>query len=161
MKFDDGVNGLLAVLGGVGMVLYARTLPDMAHIDYGPGFFPMLVGWGLILAGGTLIGRRILSGGGAVAGLIAFRGRGRQSLIGFAVVLGTVLAYVLLVDTLGFLLTAPILLFAMVWWFERKPIRAAVIAVVGTFVFHSFFYQIMSAPLPWGPLKPWSGVLTW
>ncbi len=161
MKFDDGLNGLFAVLMGLGMVLYSAGLPDMPHIDYGPGFFPTLVGYGFILAGSTLIVRRIVAGGGAVDGWVRLRETGRAGIMGFGVILCAILAYVLLVELLGFLLLAPVLLFTMIYWFERRALRAAVIAIVGTVVFHTFFYQLMSAPLPWGPLEPWAGVLTW
>ncbi len=161
MKFDDGVNGLFAVLVGVAMIVYSISFPAMAHIDYGPGFFPTLVGAGFVLAGGALIARRVFAGGGAIPGLVHLRANGLRGFAGFFVMLGAVLFYVLLVESLGFLLTAVIVVFSLVYWFDRRLWRAVAVAIVGTFVFHSFFYQIMSAPLPWGPLEPYAGILSW
>ncbi len=160
MKLDDAINGALAILIGLAMILASQDMPKIAHIDYGPGFFPTLIGAGFVLAGLWLIVRR-LAGGGAVAGLVAWRADGKRGVIGFSLILGSIAAYVLLAPRLGFLIVTPVLIFILVAFFTRRFYLALVTALLGTIVFHSFFYQLMSAPLPWGLLEPWSGGLTW
>jgi putative tricarboxylic transport membrane protein len=161
MKFDDAVNGVLAILFGAAIIVGSRGMPQVAHIEYGPGFFPGIAGMGLILAGASLVLRRILAGVGAVEGLVQLRSVGGRGVIGFFLVLGSILGYVLLARMLGFLIVAPIFLFLLILWFERRTVMALVGALIGTIVFHTFFYQFMSAPLPWGLLEPWAGRLTW
>lgn len=161
MKFDDAINGALAVAVGLAIILAASGMPAIDHIDYGPGLFPTITGAGFVLAGLTLIGRRLVAGVGAVPGGVAWRGQGARSIAGVALVIGSVLAYVFVAPVLGFLLTAPVILFALVTFFTRRPGLAVAVALVGTVAFHLFFYQVMSAPLPWGVLTPYAGILTW
>lgn len=161
MKLDDAVNGALAIAVGLAIILASRGMPALSHIDYGPGFFPTLTGAGFVLAGAWLVGRRVAAGIGAVGGLVAFRGNGLRSIMGFALIVGAILAYVYLAPVLGFLLIAPVLIFALVAFFTHKVGLAVVTALLGAIVFHVFFYQLMSAPLPWGLLTPYAGVLTW
>lgn len=161
MKLDDAVNGALAILLGAAIIIGSRGLPTVPHIEYGPALFPKLAGAGLILAGASLILRRILLAEGAVDGLVRLRAAGRRGAIGVLLVLGAILGYVFLAERLGFLVIAPIFLFVLVWWFDGRFGIALATAIIGTLVFHAFFYQFMSAPLPWGVLEPWSGHLTW
>lgn len=161
MKFDDLINGAFVMLLGIVIILKSRGLEGVSHIDYGPGLFPAIAGFGLFIAGLALIARRILASEGAVAGFVALRAQSRSGLFGFFLVLAAVVGYILFVDVLGFLIIAPIFIFTLVYWFERKSSLSIVAAVLGTIVFHTFFYQFMSAPLPWGFLEPWSGRLTW
>ncbi len=161
MKLDDSLNGLLAVILGLAMIIASRGMTQIAHIEYGPGFFPSIAGGGLMLAGLFLIIRRIAFQGGAVEGLVQLRGQGIRGAFGFLLIVSVVGAYILFINAVGFLLLTPILLFVLIYWFERRANLAAAIAVFGTLIFHIFFYQLMSAPLPWGVLKNWSGALTW
>lgn len=165
MKFDDAVNGTLAVVCGLSMILLSRGMPAVRHIEYGPGFFPTLVGGGLIGAGLILIVRRIVNNEGAISGWVT-HGLDKQQLrespvLSAIVIICAVIFYILSVKKLGFLLTMPVLLFATIWWFDRRILRAMVTAVIATWAIHSFFYQLMSVPLPWGILTPYAGTLTW
>ena len=62
---------------------------------------------------------------------------------------------------LGYLPTAAVLLFALVWQLWRRPWAALAVAAVGSVLTHQFFVAVLSVPLPWGVLEPWSGALTW
>lgn len=161
MKLDDTLNGILFLALGLCIALYAQTLQKQPQIEYGSGFLPGIVGTGMALAGLALILRRIVTGAGGVAGLAAFKGNGRRGAMGVGLFVGTILIYILLAQTIGFLLLAPFLIFGLVFWFERRWKLAALVGVFGTLALHSFFYQIMQAPLPWGILTKYSGVLTW
>lgn len=161
MKTDDGLIGAVFFLLGVALVLASLGMPRLAHIDYGPGLLPKLVGIGFCFAGTVLIVDRALRGKGAVGGLIRLKSEARHGGLGLLLVIGCILAYVLLAQTIGFLLLAPVILFVLTYWFERRLLLSAICALAGTLVFHIFFYQLMSAPLPWGLLLPWAGVLTW
>ncbi len=161
MKLDDLINGVVFLALGIGIVAYAQSLPTMAQIEYGPGFLPSIVGTGMALAGLVLIVARIWRNAGAVEGGFAFNGNGMRGLLGIGIFLAAIFFYILTADALGFLIVAPILLFVIVYWFERRLKLAIAVGIVGTFLLHTFFYQIMKAPLPWGILIDYSGALTW
>jgi len=165
MKFDDAINGLFAIALGLSMILLARDLPSVRHIEYGPGLFPTLVGLGLIGAGLVLIIRRIVRKQGHVRGWVtvgfSVDPAQRSPLLSLGVVIGAVIFYISFVKALGFLPTMALLLFTTIWWFDRRFFRAMITAVVATWAIHSFFYQLMSVQLPWGILTPFAGTLTW
>ncbi len=161
MKLDDLLNGVVFLVLGCAIVGYAQTLPVMPQIEYGPGFLPSIVGVGMALAGLALIVARLWRNIGAVEGWMAFNGNGARGVLGIGVFLSAIVFYTLTANTLGFLIVAPILLFGIVYWFERRWKLALGVGVVGTLLLHTFFYQIMKAPLPWGLLIDYSGALTW
>ncbi len=165
MKLDDAINGAIAIGLGWALIAMARNFPEVRHIEFGPGLLPTIVGAGFIIAGTLLIGRRLLTSRGRVEGWVSVgvsgNGRRFEGLAGAALLIAAVLFYVVTVGGLGFLLTMPIVLFCLIWWFDRRVSRAVVTAIAATFVMHVFFYQIMSVPLPWGLLQPVAGALTW
>lgn len=161
MKLDDGVNGAIFIALGSSLMLTSLGMPRVAHIDFGPGLLPGLVGVGFCFAGAVLLINRLVLRQGAVPGLVRLNAAGRNGVVGGLLVVGCIFAYVLLAETIGFLLLSPVLLFVLIFWFERRIVLAATCSVTGTIVFHLFFYQLMTAPLPWGVLLPWAGVLTW
>jgi putative tricarboxylic transport membrane protein len=68
------------------------------------------------------------------------------------VLLGSVLFYILVADKLGFLLTAPIVLGALLLVLRVPPLRAVTVAIVATLLVHFAFYKLLRVPLPWGVL---------
>jgi putative tricarboxylic transport membrane protein len=165
MKFDDAINGLLAIVLGLGMILLARGMPPVRHIEYGPGLFPTIVGFGLIGAGIVLIVRRVIYKQGYISGWVtaglSVDAARRSPLLSLGVVISAVIFYISFVKSLGFLPTMGLLLFITIWWFDRRYLRAVITAIVATWVIHSFFYQLMSVQLPWGILTPFAGTMTW
>lgn len=147
------------------MIVLSWNLPEVRHLDYGPGLFPTLVGSGLIAAGGFLLSRRLITSHGKLPGWISLaRGGGdtaSRGLCSMALQIAAIVFYIATIELLGFLITMPIMLFCLIWWFDRRIARAAIYAMAGTAVIHSFFYQIMSVPLPWGLLEPYARALTW
>ena len=166
LKVSDGLLGLMVALLGVAIVWLAWGFPAMQHFQYGPGFFPSLIGGGLACAGLLL----------ALRGWVSARGRDEERpsplrlgawardprLAGnAAAVVGGVIAYGLVVDWLGFLLTAFPLLFLLILQLGRRPRTALVVALIGTVATQQAFAELLLVPLPWGVLEPWSGALSW
>jgi len=77
------------------------------------------------------------------------RGRG---LLNALFVLGGTIAYILVVDFLGFLPTATLLLFLLMCWLHVRVITAAVVAVLLALGSYILFARILLVPLPRGPL---------
>ncbi|WP_447527449.1 tripartite tricarboxylate transporter TctB family protein [Vreelandella sp. TE19] len=162
MNFDDRLNGLIFILLGSVVVVFAQQLPTLSFIDYGPGFFPTLIGCAMVLAGGVIALKPFFQGetGGDWAALPRAHSWPR-ALGAICVVAGAIVFYIATVNALGFLISMPVSLFILLGFFDRHILRDVVIAVVGSFLLHSFFYQLMSVQLPWGLLTPFAGVLTW
>lgn len=146
---------------GLAVWLLARELPEMAYFRYGPGFFPGLIGGLLVLVGGLLALRDVGSlRREPLVRLAPWARSGRHRLDALAVI-GAIVAYALLADRLGFLPTAFLLLFLLVWRLWRRPVAALTVALAATLATHQLFVELLLVPLPWGLLEPLSGTLTW
>jgi putative tricarboxylic transport membrane protein len=161
VKIDDGLNGAIFIVLGSLLIFASLGMPRLAHIEYGPGLLPGLVGTGFCFAGAILMTDRLLRCKGKVVGLIQSNAANARGFVNVFLVASCILTYIFFAEAIGFLLLAPVLLFILIFWFEKQIFLAAICAVTGTVVFHLFFYQLMSAPLPWGLLVPWAGILTW
>jgi putative tricarboxylic transport membrane protein len=68
-------------------------------------------------------------------------------------VIASKIAYIVLANTVGFLIVAPLARVAMFIAFGVRPVTAVVVAVVGTLVIWYAFYKLLRVPLPWGVLE--------
>lgn len=162
MRFDDRLNGLVFMLLGGVVVFLAQQLPTLTFIDYGPGFFPTLIGCVMIIAGSAIVLKSLLQPGSIIAWAALPRAQSWTQAVGsMGVVVGAITFFIATLNTLGFLIAMPISLFAMLAFFDRHIVRDIVIALIGSALLHSFFYQLMSVQLPWGLLTPFAGALTW
>lgn len=151
MRLSDIASGVLAAALGAAIAAYARTFPPMPGQPVGPSLFPTVIGLVLIGLGVALI----LSGLRArQQWSIAFDDwvRKPRMLLHFALVVGDVLFYALVVDRLGFLITAFVFLSVLFLAFEVERKWIAPIAVVVTLGIHYGFYTLLRVPLPWGVL---------
>jgi putative tricarboxylic transport membrane protein len=154
MKVNDAISGgLLVALGG--SVLFAiRGFPKIPGQPVGPALFPGLIALGLCVCGALLM----------VHGL---RQKPRQPwlvwdewvgsprhTLALAVLLGSVVFYIVAAEWLGFLPTAMLILLAM-FLVLRVPVGLSVlVAVVAALLIHFAFYKLLRVPLPWGLLMP-------
>jgi putative tricarboxylic transport membrane protein len=155
VRLNDAVIGIALILFALAMIAYTRTFPAMPGQDYGPALFPVLIGIGLVVAGGILVASGLrrrraepLFGGGAWL-------RSPPHVVNFLAVVGGLLFYILASDWLGFILTSLLLLFGWLLLFRGgKPISSLVIALVVTLVVDYAFSQLLLVPLPLGLLQP-------
>lgn len=168
MRFPDSVNAAIAIALGVFLIVVSRNFQDVRGIEYGPGLFPTLIGVAFILAGLALVFGRFFAQFEKQAPLpdssfnnLPHDSSQRHGVFTLLLQIVAVVFYILAVNKLGFLITMAILLFGILWWFDRRILRAIVIAVIASLALHTFFYQLMSVPLPWGVLEPIAGQLTW
>ena len=156
MKIHDSLSGLLLVLLAGSIYWVTGGFPVLAGDPVGPALFPRLIAAGLALCGLAMF----------VTGLVKNRTepwvevpewlhKPRQ-LAGFVAVVGGLIAYHLVVDRLGFLICAPLLLGVLlrilnVSWRVTVPVAIGVSLLI-----HTIFYKGLGVPLPWGLLQPWS-----
>jgi putative tricarboxylic transport membrane protein len=145
----DLVAGLLAAALGAAVVLHVRTFPELPDGQPGPALFPGIVGGLLVLFGLVLVVRALRDrgrpAGGPDAGVTA-QGRLRA-----LAVLGLVVGYLLLAETLGFALTMGVLLFLLMWLLGARPVVAAVAAAATVGFVLLVFGELLLVPLPAGP----------
>lgn len=148
-RIDRWVGVGLALLG-VAVFWSARSFPNVPGQKLGAGFLPMIVGAGLTLCALALLRRSLR----ADATDTPARERGAEHPGSAAVIVGVVIGYLLLAERLGFLLVAPLGLFAIFLALRVKWTHALWWALGGTIVVHVAFYKLLRVPLPWGVLRP-------
>jgi len=153
MKLNDAIFGALLLALGLAVLAIVQGYPKIPGQQVGPALFPGLIACGLCIGGAVLLWRgwreRAL-GPWLALGPWARSGRHVLSL---AVVIGGIVFYMLAADKLGFLVTAALVLVALMWALGVKPGRAVLIAVVSTLLIHYAFYKLLRVPLPWGVLN--------
>jgi putative tricarboxylic transport membrane protein len=145
---DRQVGLGLAVLA-LAVLLSARAFPDVPGQKLGAAFLPMLVGAGLLLCALALLLR--WRGAAAREGAAA---AGEEHFGSSAVTIGAVLVYIVASEGVGFLLLAPLCLFATFLAQRVKLVSALLWSLGGTLLIHVAFYKLLRVPLPWGVLTP-------
>lgn len=153
MRINDALSGLLLIGLGVGLAVYAGTFPTAPGQGVGPGFFPLLIGGGIVLGGVVLTAaswaRRRESPWIAWDEGLRQPRRARNA----ALVVGALIFYALAVDTVGFFLTSGVILAGLFWAFEVRGRWIVPVAVAVTLGLHLAFYTLLRVPLPWGWLE--------
>jgi putative tricarboxylic transport membrane protein len=138
---------------GAGALIVAGTLnyPPLAAGYPGPALFPRILGTLMAALGAALAvqGARARDATQAVEWRRLHRNVG---LINALFVLVGVLAYLALVEWLGFLITGTLLLFLMMWRLRVPPLRALVVAIAFITIVHFLFVKVLRVPLPLGLL---------
>jgi putative tricarboxylic transport membrane protein len=154
MRVNDAVFGAILMAVAAWLFAEARTFPALPGVPYGPGVFPKILSAVLFLAGAALVvqGVRTLGGGGLVA-FDDWARRPRAWLV-FAAVSGSLVFYVAAAETLGFLLTATLMLAAVFLAVRgrRGLALSAVLAAGFPFVVHAAFVRALRVPLPDGTI---------
>jgi putative tricarboxylic transport membrane protein len=157
VKLNDAILGLVVLLGGLAIVLQARTFQPTHGQAYGPDLFPTIIGIGLMLAGLGLV----VSGWRArpVIGWLDTTGIGTDRLIDAGLVLLVILAFILLTNWLGFLVTAGVGGFLLMVRFRGGAwLSSAIVTLVFALAVDWAFRTMLLVPLPSGsvlPRLPW------
>lgn len=144
---------------GAGMVVHSTSMPHIAHIDYGPGLFPTIVGSLMLGMGLIAAARAALAGPSQVADGSEIGASRRWDLAALYVAMPVL--FVVLTPILGFLLTMPLVIGLPAYFSSRRLLPSALLALLLTLGLHVVFYELLRVALPWGLLTPLSGVLTW
>jgi putative tricarboxylic transport membrane protein len=161
MKFNDAITGIVVALLGAAIVSQAWYFPTAQHIPYGPGFLPTVLGSALVLCGGVLIAGGIAARHTQPMIQLGAWTRSPQHLFGFALILASLGFYALLADDIGHFACSVIILFVLVLFLSRRPLRALAVAIFASLAIQLFFVDILLVPLPWGILEPYSGWFRW
>lgn len=152
MKLNDAVFGLLLLILGATVLVAVQDYPKIPGQDVGPGLFPGLIAVGLCIGGLILLLR-----GWRERASVPWLDwdewvRSKRHVRALAVLIGSVLFYMLVADSLGFIPTSVLILWLLFVSLQLSLGRSLLIAVVATLVIHLAFYKLMRVPLPWGVL---------
>jgi putative tricarboxylic transport membrane protein len=154
MKFNDALIGLALIVFAGLIAWYVRDFPPMPGQRFGPSLFPQLIAAGFALTGIALVvsgvRRRGAEGWIEVSDWMRAPGLVRN----FLVVIAAVSFHAALSDWLGFLITAPLALTAILISIGNRWRVAVPTAIVVVFVIHWIFYGALKVALPWGLLEP-------
>jgi putative tricarboxylic transport membrane protein len=150
MKLGDATSGALVAAFGAAVAWQASGFPRMPGHVYGAGLFPLVVGIGLVLCGLILIGRGLATAGGLRGISIAeWRASGRRAL-GAALVVAVPLAFIWLLEPVGFLLLALVSMFVLFLLVGVAPLRALAVSAAASLVGYWLFAKLLRVPLPRG-----------
>lgn len=152
MRLSDKLAGLLILVFGLVVAGYATTFPPMRGQPVGPSLFPTVIGCGFALFGLILLVSGARADAGPLFALDDWMRRPRM-VANFAVVVGSLLFYALVVDRLGFFITSVVFLGVLFLAFGVSRRRIVPLALVVTLVIHYGFYTLLRVPLPWGVLE--------
>jgi putative tricarboxylic transport membrane protein len=156
MKFNDALvgTGLIAFAGAI--FWNARGFPSMPGDQVGPALFPQLIAAGLAICGAIFVIQAARRRAGTPWIALPDWIHAPRQVAGFAIVTLGLLAYCLLVETLGFFVCAPLLLGALLAVLRVRAWAVLVIAIGVSVLIHFIFYKGLGVPLPWGLLQSWA-----
>ena len=150
MKINDALGGAALVALGAAVLWHIQGFPPMPGQKFGPAWFPGLIATGLVVCGLLLMATRLrATAPQPLMQLPDWVRRPRAVAAIFGVVAG-LLFYIFAVGTLGFHLTAMLLLLLWSRLLRASWTLAVPVAVVATVVIHLAFYKLLKVPLPWG-----------
>lgn len=156
MQVSDRLSGALLVALGFASVAGGWQQPAMPGQDVGPSVFPIVVGMGLAICGACIafgIGHSFEEPEHEISGAPP-----RSRFYGLRVLLPplVLLFYVFAVETVGFLLTAAVVILVTSLALGARARLAVPLALIAPLGVHLVFYKLLRVPLPEGLLvAPW------
>lgn len=154
MQLSDRVTGAVIATVGVAAAWAGSRLPDVPGQDVGPSVFPMIIGGGMLVCG-VLIA---LGVGSSLEVPETPEEAPRPWFYGLRALLppALLLFYVLAADTLGFLITAGVLVGVTSLALGARLRLALPLAVLAPLFVHAVFVKLLRVPLPDGLMAaPW------
>lgn len=151
MRANDIISGLVLIILALAMMALTIDFPAFPGQKYGPSLFPRILGTGVIICGALIImnGLRARRAGAPwveVAPWVYEPWRVGS----FLLTLAMVLLYILVAETVGFILIALVFLGSLFLWLGVRPVTAVLTAVITTISIQYFFGTLLRVPLPRG-----------
>lgn len=155
------IAGSFALLGTV-MVTSAAGMPTIAHIDYGPGLFPTIVGWLMIIMGALAAFDAMRMPAAVPAEMPEGEAPAQPpNYVLFGAFLLAPLVYVAAANPIGFLPTMAFIVGMLAWLASGRVVASISLGVGLSVALYIIFYLVLRVTLPWGVLLPFAGMLTW
>ncbi len=151
MRANDIISGLVLIVLALAMMALTIDFPAFPGQKYGPSLFPRILGTGVIICGALIIMNGVRARrAGAPWVEIAPWVYEPWRVGSFLLTLAMVLLYILVADTVGFILIALVFLGSLFLWLGVRPVTAVLTAVITTISIQYFFGTLLRVPLPRG-----------
>ncbi len=151
MRANDIISGLVLIVLALAMMALTIDFPAFPGQKYGPSLFPRILGTGVIVCGALIIMNGVRARrAGAPWVEIAPWVYEPWRVGSFLLTLAMVLLYILVADTVGFILIALVFLGSLFLWLGVRPVTAVLTAVITTISIQYFFGTLLRVPLPRG-----------
>lgn len=155
MQLNDAVTGLVLVIFALAEIAYSASFPSLHGQAYGPSLFPILIGCGLLLCGLMLIARGLRARqtlGADEAAWVRWGDWARDPALRINMMLipGSLIAYILLSDIIGFIPIVILLLTLLLYRLGTSLGRSLLYAGITTIVLQLLFARVLLVPLPGG-----------
>lgn len=151
MRVNDALIGIVLLALALAVLWHVRTFPPVPGQPYGSALFPTLSAAGLAVTAVLLIVQGWRSGAPWFQTSSAAT---RSTRVAAAVTIAALVFYLLASQRLGFVVSAAIMLIAMLWSYGVRRSLVVPIALIATLVIHTLFFKFLKVPLPWGVLAP-------
>jgi len=149
-KAETGAGALVVAIG-VTLLIHAKRLDYMVENIPGPGFLPLWLAIGIIAAGAILTLKALRP---ALAGTEPIDWPQRSGWVQIGVMLGALAVALVVLEPLGFLLTAALFMASLVFSLGvRSWSVLLVVPIVAALVLHLVFVVWLGVPLPLGVLS--------
>lgn len=154
MRFNNAIPGAFLIVFALVEIAYATTFPRLHGQDYGPDLFPIIIGCGLLVCGGILIIQGLAQKATVPMLEVGDWAQDRGNIINVALLLGSIVFYILVSGGLGFIPTSLLILTTLLTRFGSAWPLSVILAIATTFIIHTLFAKVLLVPLPWGILLP-------
>lgn len=161
MKVHDLIVGVMFMLSGVFVAAYSQTFAAPRNLNYGPGFFPLMVGTGLALVGLAIAWQGLRNYRTSPLAVLPDWAKSPKPALRFWAIPGAILFYVTFVDQFGFLITTTLVLATVIATGGAPKTKALIVGFLVALAMNIGFASVLHVPLPWGPLTSISGWLIW
>ena len=150
MRFNDAVIGIFAILLGVLILFHVQSFPVQEGGRPGPALFPTALSVLMIICGLVLVPGGLKSKAPLVQRLPELDARGITNIL---LLLAGIVFYILVSETIGFLLTSFIVMVALMFMLKARLKMAIPVAVITTVCIYGIFNKFLMVPLPRGLLS--------
>jgi putative tricarboxylic transport membrane protein len=159
VKVNDAISGIFFMLFGLLVFYLTRDFPIMPGQRYGAALFPRLVALFMGIGGLALIIRGIRARSEVPWIVVMDWVTSPRHLASFFLLMGVLIFYIVVSNSLGFIPTTFICLFVLLVWLRgiSSWLSSAAISILTTIVIQQFFGEFLRVPLPWGivPIFGW------
>lgn len=153
MRFNDAIIGIVLLAFGAAIVIYSHGFPGLPGQNYGPAFFPTIIGVALACCGALLVVQGVLKRREVALVTLGDWASSPRHRTNFAIVILALVFYVLVSKPLGFIPASLLITTFLMVRFGVRLWPAVLMAAASTLVIHTAFYKFLLVPLPWGILK--------
>lgn len=159
MKIGDGLIGIVICIFSIYIYGVSTTFPQQ-NSYFSPRLFPSIISMGLFVLGLVLLGRALrkcLSHQASARELFSMisdpETKTKRSVTAIVMIVGSALAYVFLMDIVGFQVLTAVLLFVFYMTLGASWLRSTLTALIATAVIDLVFRSLMNIPLSAGYLE--------